>query len=157
MKKPKLAVLIASVLIAEGSGALSAILSKTGKKTYKKLKKPSFSPPPWIFPVIWPALFLSMGISAYRIFINGENDKDTKKALRLYFFQLFLNFIWPIIFFRFDLFKLAFIEIMLLFISILMTTFEFYKHDKAAAYLMLPYIIWVAFASVLNDSIAKLN
>ncbi|MBZ9637316.1 TspO/MBR family protein [Clostridium sp. FP1] len=149
--------LIISVLLAEGVGFLSGFLSMTASKDYKNFNKPSFSPPGWVFPVVWTILFFLMAVAAYRIWMKGKSGEDVTKALILYVVQLFLNFLWSIIFFRFRLYAIAFLELLLLLVFILLTTFEFYRIDKPSAYLMIPYIVWVSFAGVLNYAIWMLN
>jgi len=149
--------LIISVLFAEGIGFLSGFLSMTASSDYKNFIKPPFSPPGWVFPLVWSILYFLMAVAAYRIWIKGKTGKNANKALLLYGVQLFLNFLWPLIFFRFRLYALAFLELLLLLVFILRTTFEFYKSDKIAAFLMIPYIAWVSFAGVLNFSIWFLN
>jgi tryptophan-rich sensory protein len=149
--------LVLSIAIAEGVGALSAYLGMPGMETYESLIKPAFAPPSWVFGVVWPILYLLMGLAAYRVWISGKEGKSTSKALTLYFIQLALNFLWTIIFFRWRLIGLAFFELMLLLIFILLTTFEFFRIDKLAGILMLPYILWVSFAGVLNFTFWMLN
>lgn len=149
--------LILSILIAEGTGALSGFLSMAGMDKYKAIEKPSFSPPGWVFPIVWVILFLLMGIAAYRIWLIGKSGENVRKALGLYAVQLILNFFWSIIFFNLNLYGVAFLELLLLLVFILLTTFEFYKHDKCAAYLMIPYILWVSFAGVLNCAVWLIN
>ena len=149
--------LLLSIFIAEGTGALSGFLSMNTTTSYQSFNKPSFSPPGYIFPIVWIILFFLMAVAAYRIWLKGKSSSNLKKALTLYAIQLILNFFWSIIFFRFNLMGLAFIELLLLLVFILLTTFEFYKHDKIAAYLMVPYILWVSFAAVLNYTIWMIN
>ncbi|GCD09362.1 TspO/MBR family protein [Clostridium tagluense] len=149
--------LIISVLLTEGVGFLSGFLSMTASKDYENFNKPSFSPPGWVFPVVWTILFFLMAVAAYRIWMKGKSGEDVTKALVLYVVQLFLNFLWSIIFFRFRLYAIAFLELLLLLVFILLTTFEFYRIDKPSAYLMIPYIVWVSFAGVLNYAIWMLN
>jgi len=149
--------LIISILIAQGVGFLSGFLSMGGSSAYDNFTKPNFSPPGWVFPVVWTILFFLMAVAAYRIWMIGKSGGDVKKALILYGFQLFLNFLWSIIFFRFRLYAIAFLELLLLLVFILLTTFEFYKSDKTSAYLMTAYIAWVSFAGVLNYTIWMLN
>ncbi|AWI05316.1 TspO/MBR family protein [Clostridium drakei] len=149
--------LIISIIISEGIGIFSAILGMSNSKTYMNFNKPSFSPPSWVFPIVWTILFFLMAIAAYRIWIRGKQGENIRKALELYVVQLMLNFFWTIIFFRFRLYGIAFFELLVLLIAILLTTFEFYRIDKVSAYLMIPYIIWVSFAGVLNYAIWMLN
>lgn len=155
--KFNLPALLLSIFLAEGTGILSGYLGMSDRSFYSSLIRPSFSPPGWIFPVVWTILYLLMAIAAYRIWMYGEEGADVKKALTLYGIQLVLNFLWTIIFFRFQSFGLAFIELLVLLVFILLTTFSFYEIDKKAAYLMIPYILWVSFAGVLNFAIWRLN
>lgn len=146
-----------SIAIAEGVGILSSLLTKDTMQKYKELVQPSFSPPGWLFPIVWSILFLVMGIASYRIYISGYQKAKVKNALVFYVTQLVFNFFWTIIFFRFDLKGFAFVWIIILLSLIIITTLKFYKIDKIAAYLMIPYILWVGFASFLNLAIWQLN
>ena len=149
--------LIVSILLAEGIGFLSGFLSMTSSSDYANFNKPAFSPPGFLFPVVWTILFFLMAVAAYRIWMKGKSGEDVSKALVLYGVQLLLNFLWSIIFFRFRLYAIAFLELLLLLVFILLTTFEFYRIDKPSAYLMIPYIAWVSFAGVLNYAIWMMN
>lgn len=155
--KVNILALIASIFIAEGVGFLSGYLGMSNAQTYNSLVKPSFSPPSWVFGIVWPILYLLMGIAAYRVWMKGRGEIKSTKALILYGIQLTLNFMWTIIFFRWRLIGLAFFELMLLLIFILLTTFEFFRLDKVAGFLMIPYILWVSFAGVLNFTFWMLN
>ncbi|MGK0466691.1 TspO/MBR family protein [Clostridium sp.] len=155
--KKNIIALIISILLAQGVGLLSGFLSMNSPSAYENFNKPSFSPPGWIFPVVWTILFTLMAVSAYRIWMKGKSGEEVRKALLLYGIQLFLNFLWSIIFFRYRLYAIAFLELLVLLVFILLTTFEFYRIDKTAAYLMIPYIAWVSFAGVLNYTIWMLN
>jgi benzodiazapine receptor len=155
--KIKIGAAILSIIIPLAVGGLSAYLGMSNVKDYETFIKPAFSPPGWVFPIVWTILYILMGLAAYRIWGHGKNGEDTKKALVLYGIQLFLNFLWTIIFFRFRLYGLAFVELLVLLVFIMLTTFEFFKIDKIAGYLMIPYILWVSFAGVLNFAIWYLN
>jgi tryptophan-rich sensory protein len=155
--KKQLGVLLLIIVLTEALGFLSGFLGMSNKGMYQNLIKPLFSPPGWVFPIVWSILYLFMAIAFYRIWLNGKAGKDVRKPMKYYFIQLGLNLIWTVIFFRFKLYGLAFIELLLLLIFILITTFQFYKIDKIAGILMIPYIIWVSFAAVLNYAIWMLN
>lgn len=155
--KFNLGTLIISILIAQGVGVLSAAFTMGSSNLYMKLERPIFSPPPIVFGVVWPILYLLMGIAAYRIYMRGKEGENVKRALVLYAIQLILNFAWSFIFFRFKLYGLAFVELIILLIVIIFTTIEFFKKDKIAGFLMLPYVIWVSFAALLNFYIWKFN
>jgi len=146
-----------SVSIAEGVGILSALLTKDTMGKYKELQQPLFSPPGWVFPIVWSILFLMMGIASYLIYYHGFEKAKVKNALVFYEIQLAFNFFWTIIFFRFGLRGFALLWILILLSLIVLAAVKFYKIDKIAAYLMTPYILWVSFASILNFSIWQLN
>lgn len=155
--KKNIVALIISILLAQGVGLLSGFLSMTASSDYANFNKPPFSPPGWVFPVVWTILFFLMAVAAYRIWMKGKAGEDVSKALTLYCTQLFLNFLWSIIFFRFRLYAIAFLELLLLLVFILLTCFEFFRIDKTSGYLMIPYIAWVSFAGVLNFAIWMMN
>ena len=146
-----------SILISEGVGALSALFSMGTMGKYKELIQPSFSPPGWIFPIVWSILYLFMGIASYLVYSSGADKKEVKNALSFYALQLIFNFFWTILFFRFELRGFAFLWIIALLILVIITTVKFYKINKTAGYLMIPYVLWVSFASVLNYAIWQLN
>ncbi|WP_129599785.1 TspO/MBR family protein [Anaerophilus nitritogenes] len=149
--------LIVCILIPELVGVLSAFLTKDSYMEYQNLIRPDFSPPGWVFPIAWTILYFFMGIASYRIFMLGVENPKVKNALLFYGLQLFFNFFWPILFFGLGLRGFAFLELIVLWILILITFCKFYKLDAWAGYLLIPYIIWVAFAGVLNFFIWKLN
>ncbi|MBN2458512.1 tryptophan-rich sensory protein [Candidatus Woesearchaeota archaeon] len=120
---------------------------------YVTLAKPSFNPPSWLFGPVWTMLYLLMGISLYLVWIT----KYDKTSFMLFGIQLFLNALWSILFFGVKTPMYAFIEIILLWVAILMTAIYFYKINKISAYLLIPYLLWVSFAAVLNFSICILN
>ena len=120
---------------------------------YVTLVKPVFNPPSWVFGPVWTVLYLLMGISLYMVWIKRVEIK----AMIFFGVQLFLNALWSIIFFGLNNPLYAFIEIILLWFSIVFTIYYFYKIEKTAAYLLIPYLLWVSFAAILNFSIMILN
>ena len=156
-KKGSLLGFIIAIAIPLAVGALSSFLTSDTMKIFQQLKKPDFAPPGWIFPIVWTILFILMGIASYRVYLKGIEHPDVKNALRFYIVQLIVNFFWTIIFFGFGQRGLALIWLIVLWILIVITTIKFYKLDKIAGYLMIPYILWVSFAGVLNYSIWMLN
>lgn len=149
--------LIISLLISVGVGLISAFLTMEYMKYFNLLKKPSLSPPSIVFPIVWTILFVLMGIASYRIYQYKYCNVNIRKAIIFYIIQLALNFFWSILFFRFQLLTIAFIDLVLLLIFIILTTINFFKIDKIAGLLMLPYLLWVIFAGYLNYSIILLN
>ncbi|KEI03811.1 tryptophan-rich sensory protein [Clostridium botulinum] len=155
--KKSLKLILYSLIITYIVPFIAVFIIKDDINIYNELIKPSFAPPSKIFPIIWGVLYFSMAIAFYRILLLESQGKNIKNAKRYYLIQLFLNFIWIILFFKLRLFGLAFIEILILLIFILLTTFQFYNLDKLASFLTVPYIIWVCFAGVLNFYIWVFN
>lgn len=123
---------------------------------YAGLIKPAWNPPNYLFGPVWTILYILMGISFYLV-ISGKFDKKVHRAIRIYYLQLIFNTLWSVIFFGFQNPLLAFIVIIVLWILIALTIIDFYKIKKIAGYLLIPYILWVSFASVLNLAIYLLN
>ena len=140
-------------------GYLSSITTQSSINTwYPTLIKPSFNPPNWLFAPVWTLLFIMMGVAAGMIWNQLENQRElVKKALLFFTVQLLLNALWSYLFFGLNNVLLALIEVILLWLVIYETFHIFKKIDKKAAYLFIPYLIWVAFAAVLNGSIYYLN
>jgi tryptophan-rich sensory protein len=155
--KKNLVLLFLLIALIEIGGFVSGFLSNSGSMQYMAFNKPAFSPPGWVFPVVWTILYLLMAIALYRIILWGTYGKNIGRAVGYFIIQLALNYLWSIIFFRFNLYGIAFLEILLMLLFILLTTIEFCKIDKKAAWLMVPYILWVSFAAYLNYSIWMLN
>ena len=130
-------------------GALSAFLSG-GTRLYGELLKPPLSPPGWLFPIVWTTLYLLMGWASYRVYTSGDDPGKIRRALILYGAQLFLNFTWSIVFFRFRLLTLALVVLISLWVLILLTMRAFARIDKKAGDLLIPYLLWVTFAGYLN-------
>lgn len=147
-----------AIIVSQLAGVIGSVFTVSSIPTwYATLQKPSFNPPNWIFAPVWTLLFLLMGISLYLIWSRGFKNKETKIALFIFGSQLILNILWSIIFFGLHNPFWAFIEISILWLAILLTTISFYKISKTAAYLLLPYILWVSLAAVLNFSILIIN
>lgn len=147
--------LIISLLISLGVGGISALLTSSSMDIYKYLTKPMLAPPAILFPIVWTILYILMGISSYLIYVS--NDPKRKEALYIYLLQLLFNFVWPILFFVLNLRLFAFVWILLLLLFIIIMILKFYKINKTAAYLQIPYFIWVLFASYLNFTLYILN
>lgn len=147
-----------AVLICLLAGAIGSIFTTSSIPTwYASLHKPIFNPPNWIFGPAWTILYVLMGISAYLIWEKRSRYRPAKPALVIFSIQLVLNVIWSILFFGLKSPLLAFIEIIILWTAILFTILKFHRISKTAAYLLIPYICWVTFASVLNYYILILN
>ncbi|MCI8404082.1 MAG: tryptophan-rich sensory protein [Clostridia bacterium] len=149
---------VISIAIALGVGALSSLLTKGNMNLYDYIVKPPLSPPMIVFPIVWSILFILMGISSAMVFVNRENNKEAaRSALLTYAFQLAVNFFWSIIFFNMKAYLFAFIWILLLLALILIMIIQFRKVSKTAAYLQIPYLLWVIFAAYLTFMVYFLN
>lgn len=156
-KSRNIIVLIAAIIICQLAGAIGAIFTTPKIATwYASINKPIFNPPNWIFGPVWTTLFLMMGFSLYLIWIS-KSSKDRTFALCFFGMQLLFNIVWSVLFFGLQNPFLAFIEIIILWLAILLTIIYSYKVSKDASYLMIPYILWVSFAAVLNFAIYFLN
>lgn len=150
--------LIISVAICELVGLLSTPFTIASIPTwYQTLNKPSFSPPNWVFGPAWTILYFLMGVSLYLVWAKGLKNKKVKTGVKFFSIQLVLNFLWSIFFFGLHSPILGMIDIALLWIAILITIIKFYEISKSASYILIPYLLWVSFASVLNLFIVILN
>ena len=152
----KILIFVATCL---GVGFVSSYATQSGVNTwFPTLEKPSFNPPNWLFAPVWSLLYLLMGVAAGRVWDRIDFDRENvKKALILFWIQLALNALWSVLFFYFHNPLLALIEIILLWLLIYETHVKFKAIDKIAGWLFIPYLAWVAFATVLNASLWWLN
>lgn len=151
----KLLPLIVSILIPVGVGAIAGFATMNSMEIYSNIVKPPLSPPGVVFPIVWTILFILMGISAYLIYTSTSPNK--KDALILYGVQLVFNFLWTIFFFNWHAYLFSFIWILILWILILAMVISFYRINKCAGILQIPYLLWVTFAAYLNFGIFLLN
>lgn len=148
--------LLISIILPQIAGGLGALVTISSVGSwYQTIEKPSFNPPSWIFGPTWTVLYIMMGISLYLIWKSNHPFK--KKALWLFGIQLFLNAIWSPAFFGLESPILGLIVIVPLWVMILVCIRAFFPIDKWASYLLIPYLLWVSFATVLNASIWYLN
>ncbi len=149
--------LIISIILTVGLGSLGGLFTIAEIPTwYAGLNKPSFNPPNWIFGPMWTTLYLLMGISFYMIWKIPPSPARTQ-AIRIFVIQFVLNFCWSIIFFSMHQIGWALVEIIAMWVCILLTILQFRKLSTTAAVLLIPYLLWVSFASLLNGSIWQLN
>ena len=146
---------IISLVIPSVVGLISGLLSMGGIKSFDLLNKPPLAPPGFIFGIIWPILYILMGISSYLIY--QENDYRSECCLKIYLLNLFVNFLWSPIFFGLGLRLFALIWIIVLDIVVFFMILCFYKVNKKAAYYQIPYLIWIIFATYLNLMFYILN
>lgn len=146
------------ILVPQLAGGIGSLFTFSEIPTwYKHLIAPSFAPPNAVFGLVWTLLFLFMGIALFLVQRSRGNTKEKRNAYIVFGLQLVLNVFWSIIFFHFHALGAAFIEIIALWIAILSTIILFKKISPAAAWLLVPYLLWVSFASVLSYSFWMLN
>lgn len=158
MKIKKLPLLITFILLCEAAGIIGAFFTINAIPTwYAALNKPSFNPPPSIFGPTWTVLYLLMGISLYLVWLKKGAVKLADWGVKVFLVHLLLNFLWTPVFFGLKNISLALVIILMIWSLIIYMIYLFWKIDKKAAYLLLPYLAWVSFASILNFSIMLLN
>lgn len=167
-------VFLVSVLIPLAVGTVAGLLTMGGMEQFQSLEKPALAPPAWVFPVVWTLLYTLMGISSYLIYttecFNGKSEemlqskesrycssKQKEKALMLYGYQLLVNFLWPVFFFNFQWYGFAFLWLVLLWILVAIMIWEYGKISRTAAFLNIPYLLWLSLAGYLNLAIWLLN
>ena len=146
--------LIISIIIPIAVGIIGSLLGNSSMG-FESINKPSFTPPGIIFPIVWTILYILMGISSYLIYISSNKDKTN--SLRIYALQLIVNMLWTFFFFNLKWYLFSFIWIILLIVMVSTMIYKFFKINKTAGYLQIPYLIWLIFAAILNFSIYILN
>jgi benzodiazapine receptor len=150
--------LIFSIFVCQLAGVAGSFFTMRSLSTwYAALQKPDFTPPGWVIGAVWVILYTFMGIALYLVWKKGLDRIDVKIAVSVFAGQLFLNFVWTFLFFGMRLPFYAFIEIVLLLVVIAVNIALFYRIDKKAGLLLVPYIAWTAFAAFLNYSVWVLN
>jgi tryptophan-rich sensory protein len=153
----KTVILILFILLCQLPGIIGSYFTVSSIPVwYAGLNKPWFNPPNFLFGPVWFTLYVMMGISLYMVW-NANNNVSKKTAVIVFSVQLVLNALWSIIFFGMRNPGLAFIEIILLWVFILLSIIKFYHVSRKASYILIPYLLWVSYASVLNFSIWRLN
>ena len=143
--------IITTILI----GTIPSIFVFKSMNVYNSLNRPPFSPPSIVFPIVWTILYMLMGISIY--IIMQSKRKLKKNAKLIYYIQLITNALWSPIFFGFEEYFLAFLWILMLIVFVITMILTFYKIRKKAAYIQIPYLLWLLFASYLNFGVFVLN
>jgi len=157
MNKSNVIKLVISLLLPLSVGAVAGMFTSQAVPTwYASLNRPSFSPPNCVFGPVWTSLYILLGISFFLIW-KEEASKVRDLAVWVFLIQMLLNFAWSFLFFYFNLIGAALIEIILLWISIALMIYLFYKIKPVAAYLNIPYLLWVSFATILNAGYYFLN
>ncbi len=158
MTKLKITPLFFSIGVCFLAAGIGSLFTTSAIDTwYATLQKPFFNPPSWVFGPVWTLLYLLMGISLYIVWITKTDKKTKRKAITFFFIQLALNVLWSILFFGLKSPIAAFIGIIVLWLAILLTIKNFLQISKAAGWLLIAYLAWVSFATILNLSIVILN
>lgn len=149
---------VASIAMCQAAGVVGSFFTVSAiGDWYAFLNKPSFSPPNWLFGLVWLTLYTLMGVAFYRVWSGGLNKKGVKFAFWFFIIHLFINASWSIIFFGFHNISLAFVIILLL-LAMISVSIKLFRHiNRLASNLLIPYLVWVLFASVLNYYLAVLN
>lgn len=149
---------VINIAITLGVGALGSWATLQSVKTwYRTINKPSFNPPDWLFSPVWTTLYLLIGISAYLVWVNRDKIVHFPRTVAIYLIQLILNLGWSFIFFYLHEIGFALAEIILLLIIIVINGLVFYKINKWAGLIFIPYFLWVSFATILTYNIFMLN
>ena len=138
-------------------GAVAGLLTMGSMETFSRLNQPPLSPPGILFPIVWTILYTLMGIASYLVYTSGQQKEEINNALTVYFAQLIVNFFWSIFFFNLEWYTFSFFWLVFLWVLIIYTIRLFYSISHTAAYLLIPYLLWVTFAGYLNLGIAALN
>ena len=143
--------------LSEAVGILAGIISRSGIQNYMTMaEKPPLTPPGILFPIVWTILYALMGIGAARIYLSMESPQRNR-GITVFIAQLIVNFFWPLFFFNLQAYGFAFFWLLLLWVLVFYMIFTFYKTDKLAAWLQIPYLIWLTFAAYLNLGVWLLN
>ncbi len=157
MKKENIFEVGLNILIAEAIGVVSFLIAGNVKEYYASLIQPPLSPPSWLFGVIWPIMYALMAI-AFCLFYNQPNTNEMmNKTSVLYYLQLFVNFLWTIVFFRYHSMVGSLIIIIVLDLLVIFLLWIFFDNYKKSFYLLLPYMLWLLFATYLNIAFMILN
>ncbi|MCX6170220.1 MAG: tryptophan-rich sensory protein [Ignavibacteriales bacterium] len=157
MNRSNIIKLAVSLLLPLSVGAVAGMFTSQAVPTwYASLNRPSFNPPNWVFGPVWTSLYILLGISFFLIWKEAAS-KERNLAIKVFSIQMLLNFSWSFLFFYFNLIGTALVEIILLWISIAAMIYLFCKIKPAAAYLNIPYLLWVSFATILNAGYYFLN
>lgn len=138
-------------------GIVAGLLTRNSMEVFSMVEKPPLAPPAWLFPVVWTILYALMGISSYIVLTSDASPEEIKSAMQLYAYQLVVNFLWPTFFFNFGWYLFSFLWLILLWVLVFLMIRKFYDINRVAAYLNVPYLVWLTFAGYLNAGIWLLN
>lgn len=148
--------LIKCIVIPIAVGGVAGFLTSDGMAEFARLKQPPLSPPGWLFPIVWTILYILMGIASYLV-LYADSEENKFVALLIYGAQLVINFFWPIYFFGFQIRFFAFLWLLLLWGLVFWMIRKFYRISRKAAWLCVPYLLWLTFAAYLNLGVWWLN
>jgi len=150
--------LLTSIIIVQVAGLIGSAASfRAINSWYAFLVKPTFNPPNWLFGPVWTTLYILMGVALYRVWNKGLGKKRVRVAFWLFIVHLFFNTGWSVVFFGFHSLFGGFIALLVLWAMIVALIWKFYEIDRWAAFLLVPYLLWVSFAGVLNVALWLLN
>ena len=149
--------LLISIIGCNAIGGIGALVTNPNTEWFRSLIKPSFQPPNWIFGPVWTMLYTLMGIAIYLIWKDGFVTSERRQARNIFIVQLLINSSWSFVYFGKQNIEMAVVVIVVLLVAIIATIIALFKVDKTAAYLLIPYLLWVCFATFLNYSLWQLN
>jgi benzodiazapine receptor len=150
--------LIVSIVFCQCAGLIGSVYTSTAIPSwYVTLNKPFFTPPNWLFAPVWITLYTLMGVAAFLIWRQGFQNRQVQRALSIFGVQLILNALWSAAFFGLQSPLAGLIVIVILWLAIVLTILKFFPISKTAGLLIMPYILWVSFAVVINVAIVLLN
>ena len=148
---------IKCVAIPLAVGGVAGFLTMGGMKAFQLMKQPPLSPPQWLFPIVWTVLYVLMGLASCKIKYGNAGEQERADALTIYYAQLIVNFLWPVFFFNFQWYLFSFLWLLLLWILVYKMIQSFFRIAPKAAYLCVPYLVWLTFAAYLNLGVWWLN
>lgn len=158
MKKIDYRKLFISIIACQGIGFLGSVFTlQSIYNWYNTLTKPAFSPPNWVFGPVWTTLYILMGVAMYRVWQKGYNRKSVRQAINLFLIHLAVNVGWSFVFFGLQSILGGMVVLIILWGFIITIVREFYRIDRTAGYLLIPYLVWVSFAGILNFTLLTLN
>jgi len=150
--------IVLCILLCLAAGGIGSLATRDAiPQWYAGLHRPSFSPPNWAFGVVWPILYVLMGVALAMVLSDGLDRKEVRITAAVFGIQLVLNAAWSLIFFGLHRIDWALVEIVVLWLAILVTIYLFCRISKVAAALLVPYLLWVSFALALNAGFWRLN
>lgn len=150
-------ILISSIAVPVIAGSVSGLLTSGAMRDYRLMKKPPLAPPAVLFPIVWTVLYIMMGLACYYIYVTETEESLKNRAILFYALQLGMNFCWSIFFFSFSLYLLSYFWLLGLLLMTVLCTVTFFRIRKIAGAMLLPYILWLSFASYLNCAAYILN